>query len=465
MNLCRLFCGLVLSVCLAAPAGAEIVDSVNVETTEFDLPNGLHVILSEDHTQPTVVVNIMYKVGSANETRGRTGFAHLFEHLMFCCGSGHVGKGQFDRMLENVGGYNNAYTMEDFTDYHIMASSNALPLALYLESDRMGYFIDNLRPDIVDAQRDVVKNEIRQDFLDKSYHSAMLVIPSLLYPAGHPYSWPVSGTMKDLSAAQYEDVVRFYKEHYVPGNASLAIVGDFDTAETKQLVEHWFSDVPKGKNPPDLSVNSSAEIAGVIKKTITDKVELPMRRIVWHTPAEFEDGDAACKVLAQVFAWSGYSRLNKRLVYDKKIAISIGALQISRKLGSEFAITFMPRPGHTLDEVQAVIDEEIARISQEPPSQEEIDLAVNRIKRDFYQRTEDIFTLADSLNHYYWFVGQANYFNQDLERYSRVTPQDVSACAKRYLLPDKRVELTVIPDTLSSSRDGAEKQTGEEAEP
>ncbi len=468
MKIRRLFCGLGLAVCLAAaPAWAESGGSVNVKVTEFDLPNGLHVILSEDHTVPALSVNIWYNVGSANESKGRTGFAHLFEHLMFC-GSAHVDKGQFDKLLQGVGGDNNAMTDEDCTDYYIVMPSNALPLALFLESDRMGFFTDNLRPNIVDEQRDVVKNEMRLRVLNAPYRKASLEIPHLMYPEGHPYSWPVIGSMEDLSAAKYEDVVNFYKNNYVPGNASLAIAGDFDTAEARKLVEHWFSDVPKGKTPPALSCDSPVELDGVVKKTITDKVDMPMRAILWHSPAAFQEDDAACEVLAGILTGHGcqgslYSRLGKRLMYDNQIVDGINAMHYGMKLGSQFEISFRARPGHTLDEIQAVVDEEIARISQELPSQEEIDLVINRKKRSYYNRIEENLNLAYSLNRYYGMVGQANYFNQDMERYRSVTPQAISACAKRYLRPDRRVELTVLPEPKKSERADTEKRTVEEA--
>ena len=460
MNFRRLFCGLGLAACLAAaPAWAESGYSVNVKVTEFDLPNGLHVILCEDHTLPIVVTDVMYKAGSANESKRRTGFAHLFEHLMFCCGSGHVDKGQFDTMLENVGGVNNAETTEDYTYYYIIMPSNALPLALFLESDRMGYLLEKMHPNIVDEQRDVVKNEILERCVNKPYGKMILEAPPLLYPDGHPYSWPIGGSMEDLSAARYEDVVRFYKDHYVPGNASLAIVGDFDTAEARKLVEHWFSDVPKGKVPPVLKYNGPVELDGVIKKTVTDKVKLPMRRIMWHSPASFQKDDAACQVLADVLSGAGYSRLRKRLEYDNQMVYTIGAVQLlDKKLGSQFSLVFMARPGHTLEEIQAVVDEEIARISQEPPSQEEIDLAVSRIKRNYYRELEENYNLAKSLNLYYCSVGQADYFNRDMARYSSVTPQEVSDCAKRYLRPDRRAELTIVPEP--SQGDGADAGPG-----
>src|SRR5712692_10592244 len=220
---------------------------IEVSYTQFTLPNGLHVILHEDHSVPIATVNTWYHVGSAREHTGRTGFAHLFEHLMFM-GSGHVKPGEFDEWLEATGGENNASTGNDRTNYYINVPSNALELALFLESDRMGYLLDTMTPKTVDAQRDVVKNERRQSVENRPYGTASVVLGEMLYPEGHPYHWPVIGYMPDLTAASHEDVVAFFKKYYTTSNASLVVAGDIDSARTRALVEKWFSDVRPG--PP-----------------------------------------------------------------------------------------------------------------------------------------------------------------------------------------------------------------------
>jgi len=215
--------------------------------TQFTLPNGLHVILHEDHSVPVVSVNVWYHVGSGRERQGRTGFAHLFEHLMFM-GSGHVKPGEFDSWLESAGGQNNGSTEYDRTNYWINVPSNALELALFLESDRMGYLLDSMTPKTVDAQRDVVKNERRQSVENRPYGEAEdVILGEMLYPEGHPYHWPVIGYMPDLTAASYDDVVAFFKKFYAPSNASLVIAGDIDTANARRLVEKWFGDVKAAK--------------------------------------------------------------------------------------------------------------------------------------------------------------------------------------------------------------------------
>src|SRR6188472_2698402 len=261
---------------LAAPAAAQAPATppkIELSYTQFTLANGLRVILHEDHSVPMVSVNVWYHVGSAREKTGRTGFAHLFEHLMFM-GSAHVKPGEFDEWLEAAGGDNNGSTENDRTNYYINVPSNALELALFLESDRMGYLLDAMQPKTVDAQRDVVKNERRQSYENRPYGVADITLNEMLYPDTHPYHWPVIGYMEDLTAATYEDVVNFFKTYYVPSNASLVVAGDIDPVKTRQLVEKYFSDVKAGPAPKPMSI-PGVSLTTVQKKTITDKVQLP----------------------------------------------------------------------------------------------------------------------------------------------------------------------------------------------
>src|SRR5262245_9747201 len=298
----------------AAQPGTSSSPKLEVKYTQFMLANGLRVILHEDHSVPTVTVNTWYHVGSARERAGRTGFAHLFEHLMFM-GSGHVKPGEFDSWLESEGGDNNGSTENDRTNYWINVPSNALELALFLESDRMGFLLDTMTPKTVDAQRDVVKNERRQSYENRPYGMAEITIGEMLYPEGHPYHWPVIGYMPDLTAASYDDVVAFFKKYYAPSNASLVVAGDLDPAATRKIVEKWFSDVKPGAavEPPTIP---GVALTGVQKKTITDRVQLPRLYLAWITPRHFEPADAALDVVADVLAGGKNSRLYKRLVYD-----------------------------------------------------------------------------------------------------------------------------------------------------
>jgi zinc protease len=420
---------------------------IELQYTQFMLPNGLRVILHEDHSVPMVSVNVWYHVGSGRERTGRTGFAHLFEHLMFM-GSGHVKPGEFDQWLEAAGGDNNGSTENDRTNYWINVPANSLELALFLESDRMGYLLDTMTPKTVDAQRDVVKNERRQSVENQPYGMAQVVLGEMLYPPGHPYHWPVIGYMEDLTAASYDDVVAFFKQYYAPSNASLVVAGDIDTAGARRLVEKWFSDVKPGAPPAPMTIPGVA-LTGVQKKTITDRVQLPRLFLAWLTPRHYEPGDAALDMVSAVLAGGKNSRLFKRLVYDMQIAQDVSAFQASQSLSSSFQIVATPRPGHTVAELQKVIDEEIQKLQREAPTARELERSVNQVEASFYNRMERVGGFggkADQLNAYSTDTGDPDYFNEDLARYRALSVGDVSAAATRFLPLDKRVELIVEPE-------------------
>jgi zinc protease len=437
-----------LMLALAAPAAAQApAPPIEVKYTQFTLANGLHVILHEDHSVPIATVNTWYRVGSANELPGRTGFAHLFEHLMFM-GSGHAPYGEFDSQLESAGGGNNASTANDRTNYYIDVPSNALELALFLESDRMGYLLDAMNPKTVDAQRDVVKNERRQSYENRPYGMADITLNEMLYPENHPYHWPVIGYMPDLTAASYEDVVAFFKTYYTPSNASLVVAGDIDPARARQLVEKWFSDVKPGPASRPLTIPGVA-LTGVQKQTVTDRVQLPRLTLAWLTPRHFEPGDATLDVVADILAGGKNSRLYKRLVYELQIAQDVSAFQESMNLSSDFQIVATPRPGHTVEELQKIIDEEIAKLQNEDPSAHEVERSVNQIEASFYNRMERLGGFggkADQINGYFSKTGDPDYFNEDLGRYRALSASDIRAAAAAFLPRDRRVELIVRPE-------------------
>ena len=396
---------------------------------------------------PIVTVNTWYRVGSANEMPGRTGFAHLFEHLMFM-GSGHVPYGEFDTRLESVGGGNNASTANDRTNYYIDVPSNAIELALFLESDRMGFLLDAMTPKTVDLQRDVVKNERRQSYENRPYGLAEIALNEMLFPEGHPYHWPVIGYMEDLSAASYEDVVNFFRAYYAPSNASLVVAGDIDPARTRQLVEKYFSDVKAAPAPKPMSIPGVA-LTGVQRKVMTDRVQLPRLTLAWLTPRHFEPGDAALDIVADVLAGGKNSRLYKRLVYDLQIAQDVSAFQGSMDLASTFEVVATPRPGHTVEELQKLIDQEIVTLQQEGPTEREMQRAVNQIEASFYNRMERVGGFggkADQINGYFLKTGDPDYFNEDLARYRALSPSDVRAAAAAFLPLDRRIELIVQPE-------------------
>lgn len=454
MSLRRILIAIAVAAILAtAPASAQqaaTASKVTVPYTMFKLPNGLTVILHEDHSVPTVAVNVWYHVGSAREKPGRTGFAHLFEHLMFE-GSKNVKEGEFDTLLEAAGANNNGSTTTDRTNYYETMPSNALDLALFLESDRMGYLLDVVTPKLVDGQRDVVKNERRQSYENAPYGMANVRMTELMYPKDHPYHWPVIGYMDDLTAATHEDVTEFFKRYYAPGNASLVIAGDLNTAEARKKVEHWFRDVKAGAAIPQLNV-PPAELSGVIKEAMTDRVQLPRLYLSWLTPALFAPGDGELDVVASVLSGGKNSRLYKRLVYDLQLAQSVSASQASARYGSRFSIIVTARPSSdppekVLERIKVIVDEELEKLRNAPPEAREVERVKNGIESSFLSQMEVVAAKADQLNAYYFATGNPDYFAKDLARYQAIGPNEVQATVRQWLPAGKRLELTVVPAT------------------
>ncbi len=441
MRTLRIKTFLLLWAVLASSAAADLT----VPVTEFDLPNGLHVILHEDRRAPLIATNLWYFVGSADEKPGRTGFAHLFEHLLFE-GSGHVAEGEFDTLLEERGGSNNGSTTNDRTNYYILLPSNSLDLALFLESDRMGFLLDSMSAEVVEGQREVVKNERRQSYENRPYGRADLRLSELLYPPDHPYHWPTIGYMPDLEAAGYDDVVDFYRSYYVPNNASLVVAGDFKAEDIRPLVEKWFSDIPAGRANKERPKPTPASLNEVRRETLYDDVALPRLYLSWLTPALMQPGDAEMDVLADLLAGGKNSRLYKRLVYDLQVAQEVSAGQDSGALGSTFCVVVEPRPGHTAEEMRELIDEEIEKLKAAPPTLRELQRSINGLEAAFLSGLEDLESKADALNAYYKATGQADYFARDLARYQALKPEDIQAAARRYLPSDARIELIVAPE-------------------
>ncbi|MBF8300908.1 MAG: peptidase M16-like protein [Acidobacteria bacterium] len=431
------------------PLGAQAppAQPLEVPYEQFTLRNGLTVILHRDASVPVVSVNVWYHVGSANERPGRTGFAHLFEHLMFE-GSGHVAEGAFDTLLEAAGASNNGSTDNDATNYFIDLPANALELALFLESDRMGYLLDTMSPERVDGQRDVVKNERRQSYENRPYGMASLELDKMLWPAGHPYSWPTIGHMEDLTAASHEDVVAFFKTYYVPNNASLVIAGDIDITRTRALVEKWFGEIPRGPVVQPIAP-PAATLTAVTRQTLTDQVRLPRLYLGWLAPRAYAPGTAALEVASSILTEGKNSRLYTRLVYETQMAQDVAAFQQSGALGSSFQIIATARPGHTVAELQTAIDEELERLRRQPPDRREVQRALNQIEASFYRGMERVGGFggkANQLNGYYVAGAGPDFFAEDLARYTSLSPADVQAAVLRWLPPDRRVELVVEPE-------------------
>ena len=433
---------LVVSAVVARPAAAQAVPKIKYE--KYTLPNGLEVILHEDHSTPIVAVDTWYHVGSGDEQVGRTGFAHLFEHIMFM-GSQHVAVGQFDQLLEAAGANNNGSTTEDRTNYYEVLPSNALPLALWLDSDRMGYLIPTMDLPKVNLQRDVVKNERRQRVDNVPYGRADEIILAALYPRSHPYSWPVIGSMADLSAASLSDVQNFFRTYYAPNNATLTIAGDFDPSTVKQRIAQYFGSIPRGPSVQRRTTVPAVTIPRDTFLVLEDKVQLPRLFYTWHSVKGFAPDDAPLDILAQIVANDKNSRLYKKLVYDMQVAQSVSAFQDGSRLDGKFQVEVTPKPGQKVADIDRLVQAEIAGIVANGVTPRELQRAKNVYKASFLNRLASVLGKAEVLNSYNYFKGTPDYVQQDAARYDRVTAADVQRVARTYLGRPKIV-LTVVPE-------------------
>jgi zinc protease len=440
---------------VAPPAAAAPSPKLDVPFARYTLKNGLTVILHEDHALPMVALNIMVKVGSRFEEPRRTGFAHLFEHLMFM-GTRRVPTKKFDAWMEAEGGWNNAWTSEDLTDYHEVAPAHALPLLLWLEADRFASLADDMDQAKLDAQRDVVRNERRQTSENEPYGKVELRLPELLFPEGHPYHHPVIGSHEDLQAAAVGDVTAFFRRWYVPNNASLVIAGDFEPQKARALVERYFGDIAS-RPVPAAAVAPTVKLGGVVRETIPDNVNLPKVVMAWHSPARFSSGDAELDLLATVLQEGKASRLYKALVYDNPIAQEVSASQNSGDLGSYFTVEAIARPGVTLEKLEAAIDAELAKVRDAKVSLEELVRAKNQYETAFVRRLESTAARAALLNQYETWKGDPGFVNNDLQRYRDATAEALQSYAKSTLDPNARVILRVVPKNGPKNGDESKK--------
>ena len=432
-------------VCLAhALPLAATQDLPQLAYEKFTLPNGLQVILHEDRSVPLVAVNVWYHVGSADELPGRTGFAHLFEHVMFM-GSENVPVGQFDVWMESAGGSSNGSTTEDRTNYYEDVPSNALPLALWLEADRMGWLLPTLDQEKLDLQREVVKNERLENFDNRPYGRATETILAALFPSDHPYSWTVIGSMDDLSAASLDDVKAFFRKWYAPNNATLVIAGDFERDETKAWVEKYFGAIPRG---PAIERRASVPAPRIQRDTfllLEDRVQLPRVYYAWGSPKAFAPGDAEFDLIRQILVGGKDSRLYKRLVYDLQIAADVSGFQSGQRLDGIFQLQFTAKPGHEPTELAAVVDEEIARLVAGGVTDRELEAARNGYMARLLDRMSSVNGKSEELAYYDYFLGEPNSLRADADRYLRAKPADLQNLA-RVLFARPKVVLTVVPE-------------------
>ncbi len=459
----RIWSGLLAASLLPAAVAAQSASkgastsAINIPFEKYTLPNGLAVVLSEDHTTPTVAVEVIYHVGSKNEMPGHTGFAHMFEHVMFT-GSGHVPYGTHDRFTEGVGGSNNGQTYYDWTRYWETDPSNYLETTLWLESDRMGFLLDSLDEKKFKAQRDIVKNERRQSNDNQPYARDGEVMSLAMYPNGHPHSWPVIGAMSDLTGATVDDVKRFFRLYYAPNNATLAIVGDIDKTQTKAWVAKYFGDIPRGKAIVRPKLGPTA-LTGEKRLTFEDRVQVPRLSIRWPSTDQSSPDDAALQMLGRVLAGSRTARLTKPLVYDAQSAANVNAFQNGFEGDGEFNVVATPRPGHTLTELETQVDSILTRLKQEGPTAEELQRAKAGQQFAFLSGLQSnlgkAFELAEDQTFY---NDPSHTFRVEYAELQAVTPADVKRVAIKYL-GDKRVVLSNVPLGKTDLASHADKST------
>ncbi|HWL92302.1 MAG TPA: pitrilysin family protein [Phycisphaerae bacterium] len=433
---------------LAVPARAQ-----DVKYEKYKLENGMTVILHEDHALPVATINIWYYVGGKDEPPGRSGFAHLFEHLMFM-GTRRVPGNKFDVIMEEGGGSNNASTSWDRTNYYSTGPSSLLPKLLWLDADRLEDLGREMTLEKLDKQREVVRNERRQTSEMQPYGRADLKVSELMYPPGHPYHLEVIGSHEDLQRATVQDVKDFFATFYVPNNASLVVAGDFDPAEIKPLVEKLFGTLPRDADARH-AVAAPARLVEEKRVTFADRVQFSRLSLVYHSAGEFEAGDAEMDLAARILGSGKNSRLYKRLIYDDKIATDVSAYQASALLGSLFYVNVTAKPGVSLDQIEAATDEVLKEFIDKGPTTEELERQKAQIEYEMLTSLQSLLAKADALNKYNFFWGEPNGFKRDLDRYRRETVDSVLKAAREALTPSARLVMRVLSETDAGKPSGS----------
>jgi predicted Zn-dependent peptidase len=407
------------------------------------LDNGLRVIFHRDQTSPLVAVDLWYHVGSKDEQPGRTGFAHLFEHLMFM-GSAHAPYPAFDAIMENWGGHNNGTTSNDRTNYYEIGPSNLLETFLWLEADRLATLPSVITAEELERQLKVVQNERRQSYENRPYGRAELIVPETMYDSSHPYHWPVIGSHADLEAATVADVQAFFDRFYRPSNASLVVAGDFDPVEARRLVNQYFGWLPARPAPPPVTA-PVRPLQATERRTVADRVQLPRLRLEWHSPALFAPGDADLDLAAQILGGGKSSRLYKSLVFEQRIAQDAWAYQSSLLLGSLFGVGVTAKPGQGLEELERATMSVITRLAADGPTDSELERARNSHSADFYKSLDNLQTRADLLNHYERLLGDPGGMAEDMARFARATRESVRDAFAR-MIAGHHLVLMIVPD-------------------
>lgn len=426
---------------------AEKLPPINVK--EYRLKNGLRVVTHLDKSTPVVAVNVWYHVGSKNEEPGRTGFAHLFEHMMFQ-GSKNYNTDYFTP-LQEAGGSINGTTDQDRTWYFETVPSNFLELALFLEADRLGGLLEAMTQEKLDNQRDVVKNERRQSIDNQPYGQAFEKIGAIMYPNTHPYHWSTIGSMEDLQAASMDDVKSFFRKYYIPNNTVLVVSGDFNERQARTWIEKYFGRIARGgeikrPNPPPAKLDS------VIRTVVDDPLApLPRRYLVWHGARHYSADEPALRILGNILSSGRGSRLQSKLIYGMEMAQQIFAFSGSSEMGGTFQITATARPGKSLDDIEREINIEIERIKKEPPTADEVARAKTAIEAQSIYGLQTVLGKGAQLSAYAGYVGSPNYFQTDLDRYARVTAADIQRVANTYLIANHLI-MTFNPKRAEGPR-------------
>jgi predicted Zn-dependent peptidase len=433
-----------LAAPFAALAACAPLAAQHVAYEKYTLDNGMTVILHVDHALPIAVVNLWYDVGAKDEPPRRSGFAHLFEHLMFM-GTERVPGNDFDVRMERGGGKNNASTTEDRTNYYSEGPSSLLPTLLWLDADRLEDLGRTMTAEKLDRQRDIVRNEIRESVENTPYGRAGELMFALLFPQDHPYHNAVYGRHADLEAATVDDVKDFFATFYVPNNASLVVAGDFDPALVKPRIAALFGTLPRGG---DVTRRATAppRLERVVRTTELDKVQLPMVKMAWLSPAAYADGDAEMRLVAALLSSGKSSRLYKRLVFDDHVATDVDAGQDSLRLGSVFSIDVTCAPGADLDRIERTVDEELERLRSGGVTAAELGQRQAEFELGQLARLQRLGAVADQLNAYEHAYGEPDSFARDLDRYRKATPAMVQQWAKQVLDPARRAIVRVLPE-------------------
>lgn len=417
-----------------------------IEFTEYDLPNGLHVILHKDNTTPIVAVSVLYHVGSKNEDPNRTGFAHFFEHLLFE-GSENIKRGEFDKYLQNAGATNNANTSNDRTFYYEVLPSNQLELGLWMESERMLHA--KIEPIGVETQREVVKEEKRQRIDNQPYGSILTEVLKRAYTV-HPYQWAPIGSLDHLNAASLEEFIAFYKTFYVPENATLSIAGDIDIEQTKAMVSKYFKDIPKGTKPVPRPTVVEPPQKAEVRDVVFDNIQLPAVIQAYHIPAQGTPDSYALDMLSTLLSGGQSSRMYKALVDEQKKAFTVQAFPFSLEDPGLYLTFGLVNMGVSPEDLEKAMDAEIEKVQKELISEKEFQKIRNQVESNFVQQNASAVGIAEQLANYHVYYKDANLINTEIDRYMKVTREDLQRVAKQYLTKENRVVLQYLPKSAQS---------------